>query len=640
MGKTLADVNSLLRAMSLELQHALPDGIKLHPATAAAMTRVPALGRPFDPYACDCVEVYSDGSFDGQVSAWAVVVVGSSCGHIVSLHWCADRVCVDSTCKKWLGAVRHGSLQAEGSGVCFAIMWAIHAMCGGDASFHIDSLCAVMRAGGRWRFRLSDDIARASRSLVQAAEAVGRIAFDSFHHVKAHAQHPWNELADVLAKRAVVEDPQLFFDADVGGWIRDAAIEHLWLLISIARWPQHWPHHSHCSVIDSGPIKFCDELEAESCFGGATSPKVRETCRPSWQRMRFLSYNVQSLTDREERCCDFAGRTAYLRAQMEALGIDIAALQEARTSKSQSIVSDNFVRLCSGCDPKGQLGVELWFSRTGTAGRSGFRPEDLTVVYWDCRTLCVAVKTGCCRFLVVNVHAPTAQDDRREQWWRDLRGCLSRVSSGQAAVLMGDFNVRFNMQVLGRIGEHVWDSKHAVPAALPRLLEEHDVWFPSTYADIHREQHETWVAPGTQAGARIDYVAVPCSWVVQAGGSCVVVELDSGHTGPSITLLCSSTSGSLSSSAPPALPVDARLTDGPCARRKDRQKFAISVPRFPFKTGILMRTRTISGSSNSCRAPSCKPFRRPSHRGRSRTLRTPHGSSRTTGFGFASRQRS
>ena len=196
----------------------------------------------------------------------------------------------------------------------------------------------------------------------------------------------------------------------------------------------------------------------------------------------------------------------------------------ARASR-RSTVSDNFVRFCSGCDPK----VELWFSRTGTAGRSGFRPEDLTVVYWDCRTLCVAVKTGCCHFLVVNVHAPTAQDDRREQWWRDLRGCLSRVSSGQAVVLMGDFNVRFNMPVLGRIGEHVWDSKHAVPAALPRLLEEHDVWFPSTYADVHRGQHETWVAPGGQAGARIDYVAVPCSWVVQAGGSCVVVELDSGH---------------------------------------------------------------------------------------------------------------
>ena len=102
---------------------------------------------------------------------------------------------------------------------------------------------------------------------------------------------------------------------------------------------------------------------------------------PTWRCFRTVTVNVQTLaSDPGELSPHFEGRIGYLRDQLEALGVSIAALQETRSSQAESLLSGNFIRLCSGATAEGGLGVELWFAKSSKGPTLGFCPDDLTVV--------------------------------------------------------------------------------------------------------------------------------------------------------------------------------------------------------------------------------------------------------------------
>ena len=71
----------------------------------------------------------------------------------------------------------------------------------------------------------------------------------SFCHVRAHCGHHWNEFADVLAKAAVATDPWFEFHIDVGAWVRDRALESLWLFLAAWREPDVWPRLQGSSLV-------------------------------------------------------------------------------------------------------------------------------------------------------------------------------------------------------------------------------------------------------------------------------------------------------------------------------------------------------------------------------------------------------
>ena len=244
-------------------------------------------------------------------------------------------------------------------------------------------------------------------------------------------------------------------------------LEQLWLLISIVQQPGYWPTHSGDCIVDDGGAALDPGLRAGSLFGVEGEVVAGRPHAGGWTAFKVATLNVQSLqTQSDQIHDDFLGRVAYLRAQFENLGISIVAFEETRSKKDEAISSQNFVRLCSQRDRNGSLGVELWFAQKSWAGLSGFRPEDLTVVYWDPRTLCVRVKSERLKATVVNIHAPTAQDPDRDSWWHSLRQLLKRICSGQEVMILGDLNTRMKHTIVGRIGEFVRDTK--LPSSLCR----------------------------------------------------------------------------------------------------------------------------------------------------------------------------
>ena len=526
IGKTLQDAQALFRSFWVDLRDTLPDGLQIHPATAQALGGVTRNcgDRP------DRHEIFCDGSFDGACSAWSVVVLDILGNCVTAVRWTAGKVCLDPSSAEWLGAVQHGSLQAETSGVCFAMIWAMHGVAYQRPTCQVDSLCALQRASGSWRFQLTDDLASACRSLMQTAEMLGCVSFDAIQHVRGHSQHPWNELADALAKYAIAQDVGTCQVAGLAAWILDRSVEHLWLIVAAAREPHLWPHHRYDAFVNVGGVHLGQQEHPARYFGESFPLVQAPKASAQWRSMKVVTLNVQTLESKApSEAGDFAGRVAYLRAQFADIGAAIVGLQETRSPQSSAVLSDSFLRLSSGCSDSGQLGVEIWFARSSKSSAPTFSLDDLIVVHRDSRTLCVKVRSAHLQALVVNVHAPTAQSAEREAWWGNLRRILASTCSGQQVLLLGDFNVRFAQTVPNRVGDLVWDSRYSTPEALPLLLEEHDLWVPATFTGVHVGQHETWLAPGSQSAARLDYVAPPASWYAGPGSSQVLLDIDPAH---------------------------------------------------------------------------------------------------------------
>ena len=484
VGRTLSDVAALLNATPFRLVQDLPEGLHLHAATKAQLGALQL--DPCPIWACDRVDFYTDGSFN-ENSAWSLVALGRKCDNIVSVSWVGDEVCVDAGSAGWLGASSHGALQAETSAIIMFLWWSCSAGLPADVRLFSDCLCAIKRSEGAWHFGAEDKLATTCRSLFQAVQELGVLNWENVAHVKGHSGDAWNELADCLAKFVLDRGDGLEVAGDIGTWVRSGDIVHLWMLVAASREPLLWPRHVGTHMVDT-PVSFGQE--EISLYPGTVDNRPTKGLsargRKTWQCLRLVTLNVQTLASGQgEGAQHFEGRAGYLRDQFEHLGVHIVALQETRTNRAECFLSGNFVRLCSGAGSGGHLGVEAWFARKRDADSLGFSPDELTVVFWDPRCLCVRVKSPLLVAVIAVIHAPTAQDKERNQWWKDLRSRLRRVSTGLPVCVIGDFNTRFDKEVHTRIGGFVWPSKYPVPPDLYQILAEQDLWLPATFEGVH-----------------------------------------------------------------------------------------------------------------------------------------------------------
>ena len=532
--KSLSDVVALLQPWKVELRSQLPAGLLLHEATSQAL--LGAVQGHMWGAVPERVVLFTDGSFDGRLSGWSFVVIGLVGEAVVALQWAAAPVVIDHHHEDWVGASEHGSQQAEASAFCLASLWALQCHRRAIDGLISDSLTTIKRACGEWHFPLSDLLATTCRSVAQSLEVMEILPTGRIAHVSAHKGCPWNELADGLAKWAVAHgSPTFEAGLRIGGWIQDASLPHLWLLLAAWKAPELWPQHSGGALIDEGiSTTFCVDGAASWCgISSHTQAQQGDAGRSAWLHMVCVSVNVQTLGEGHADQDAFLGRTQYLRDQLAHLGVSVAGLQETRSKRDECVLSGSFIRLCSGCSTSGQYGVEAWFARRlgdSSDAAVSFLPEELTVVHWEPRMLCVRVFHRKIRFMVVVLHAPTAQDKERVTWWQHCRAVMARTAQGMATLVLGDFNTRFSHALHSRVGELVWPDKSVVPTPVLDILRHHDLWVPATFASCHWGPHETWFPPGGGRGSRIDYVAIPTHWTVPEHGSYVLEGLDFGQT--------------------------------------------------------------------------------------------------------------
>ena len=527
VGKTLDDVKCLLDAgMRMPWRQDMPADVEWHPQTAEAL------------YRCSCAQtsheggwggyhVFTDGSFDGIASAWCVVCVCVSMQQAqpVDVLWMSGPVCTDASHPTWLGALCHGAQEAELTAVCVALLWCLSLQ--GQAAFKLssDSLVTVKRAGGLWKFDASNKLAHACRALAQATEAFGHAPWQEVEYVPAHSGVGWNEMADTLAKRELACGDGTRMVPLLREWIHDASIGHLWLLLAAHCHPHLWPTLQGAALSTSAEV-IRPDLPPSAYFGPGRGPELCKSVVP-WRQLSVVTMNVQTMEGGGLH--DQEGRVGFLRSQMIGRGIHVVAVQEARTPKTASVLSEAYVRLCSGRSDSGQLGTELWFLRDTGTSDVAFRPEDLTVVAFTPRLIVVKVASPLWRGVIASIHAPTRGDQQREAWWVDLATTLSRIVGTWPLLLAGDWNTRFDCSRHLRVGGLLCDSKDQVPEGCLQILSRHDLWLPSTFLHVHTGPSDTWFSPGFAKPSRLDYIAVPTNWVVGEGASRTLPHVDLGH---------------------------------------------------------------------------------------------------------------
>ena len=123
-------------------------------------------------------------------------------------------------------------------------------------------------------------------------------------------------------------------------------------------------------------------------------------------------------------------------------------------------------------------------------------------------------------------HAPHsgAQREQCEAWWKTIVDQTQPLTKLMPVFVLMDANAR-----TGRAdGLHVFshaDAESVHTSLFRSALEDLQLCLPSTAA-CHEGQHYTWTTPDGVHQQRIDYVAVPCTYLTSCEFSAVLTEFD------------------------------------------------------------------------------------------------------------------
>ena len=259
---------------------------------------------------------------------------------------------IDPCDRAWCGVEQNSALEGERSALIWSALWLLQSHVCGEVCFRVDSTAALFGSSGRWHFDSCQIAASTLRGLTQALEASGRLRGEWGRRVRSHDGHPFNELADSLAKhclqhRVEPHRPDWPLLPDRGGRF----FNRFWLHFACARRPSSYPICVDNVLHSVGKGSFPD-MESAGRWSGGVNVSLDKCSSSGMVALRLVSANVQTLEDPQG--AEFAGRAAYIRDQFQVLGVSIAAIQEARSRHTATFTSANYIRLCSGCTDAGQ----------------------------------------------------------------------------------------------------------------------------------------------------------------------------------------------------------------------------------------------------------------------------------------------
>ena len=463
------------------------------------------------------LHVYTDGSYKPteDIAAFAFAIFGWSSevsnGKSTFIGWFSDVVTTDPTEGKFVGATRHSAQEAEVSAVTWAHIWLLQSGCVQPVTFHFDSLVAGFGASGKWRVDESNHQLRKLRQLVHLTGKIRRSFHTGYFHVKAHSNHPCNDLVDSLANHRIgvgaqqgrLPSWQPIFQE--GNQVLDWAWWHFLAWSgdpSIPRQPDGsfgWREGSFRHTLDgvkpieNGPSR----VEGPTCL-----------------KLNLATYNVMTLRanaygENDEHDGE-DWKSALLRTQFENKRLHVVALQETRSKSSCMLQTANYLRLI-GQAQEGHHGCELWLSINMALGYKKNLPiffcASTTVVLFDSPRLLVvhAHPLGHSMVFFV-VHSPHdgSDEDTKTAWWDQVDLLLQKYGALGHLFCMEDFNSRIGEPLEGAVGERLCSSTTDNGQRMLQMMEQRHLWAPSTFGTLHEGEDYTWTHPkGTQA--RLDY---------------------------------------------------------------------------------------------------------------------------------------
>ena len=480
----------------------IPDGLD-RPDRFGEWVRSQQLGVRPGPHEELCV--HSDGSFDPATmqGGWGIVFVKRDktcdpCSDVfLGCAWGSYDVL-----RPFLAPMQH-MLDAhlmEALGLFWAAVAVLQLRFFGQVCFESDCQSALFSAQGVYKTR-QHPICRATVA-VHLCVRISMPAPASYVHVPGHEGTARNELADALARHAKCGGGSGPFQLTSALWFDGDSDGFAWAPFAFMcrESPDCFPGFSHGLIHwhASLPAFQSDPVESLQPF---IPPRVcNEPLQPSRLadlQLRFASFNALSLAEAGEGCRKMprqglyavTGRTALLAQCLLDRHVLLAGIQEARTPAGAT-VSNGFLRLCSGPDRTGNLGVEVWVNLQtslgpGRASHLRFQRSDAVVLHAEPSCLIARIKAHSLDLLIASMHAPHRAHSlqHRLDWWRRVtRLCLS-LDRNDLWVLALDGNFRIGSHTSSSVGDWHADPQDEAAEVAHELLRRLRLFLPATFRD-------------------------------------------------------------------------------------------------------------------------------------------------------------
>ena len=495
--------------------------LQLHPHTSAALSLCDPV--PTVASSAGRCQLYVDGSAKSGLAAWAVVVVWQDplCGRTSLEGVFGAKLATNCDESHFLEETQTESVHAEQTALAFALLWLLqrngHPCQPAHYEIFYDNTSAGGGASGASALPKDSVLSQLVRGLAHLADVTVACSV-SFVHVYAHEGHAWNELADITAKSVLglVPAPADCVPAP------PSAVAHLarqvnwdWAWLCVPSTANHaFPH------VAGGLMSWHTRFDAVQLHPSALLPMRGDQAQGLLQQheleLRVYSLNVQSLKDKHR----------FIEDQAEAHGCSVLMMQETKTS-DVFCESASYIRFAGEAEQ--YWGTAIWIRKWQRFNGAWIKlcSTDTHLLVAKPRLLAVLLRVSALTVLLLSVHLPQQGRDPREREavLHDVALLLQRFPDVSLVVMGIDANARLPTDVEHVTGGIPFGQPDAYGHAFAAFLDQHKLYVPSTYEDIHTGQSHTWKHPSGGL-ARIDFICVRSTVTLSAEQSWMCETLD------------------------------------------------------------------------------------------------------------------
>ena len=428
---------------------------------------------------------------------------------------------------------------------------------------------------------------------------------DTYSYVQGHSANLGNDIADALSKVGARACTSLGLDlpaAESKMWFGNGAAVLSWVGVALRSALGHKdmpPLNSNhlgddCFHAGLSPLQmlapFVPPNVANSDQLGTSSPDAVA----AQLHFRIATFNALSLisadddsharTIRGTGTCKKSrtpGRAVILAKQLEAAGIQIAFIQEARSAQGSSQAGP-YHRFSSGA-LRGQWGTEIWFRAGSTLFRreaphtSGVIKRSAIIdLYADPRRLLARLTVDGQSFLLVCLHGPNRATEAAdiESWWDRTLELIHTHLRKDVLIVAGDMNASIGSVVSDHFDGVAAETEDPAGAKLHELALRFQMWGPATFFDHHRGASHTYVQKKNGRLCRPDFVLIPLAWRTGLVNSWTDPAIHAAHPNQDHIAACLEVSLTVqvrSAPHPAGRRIPASLVTNPACREKIQQ---------------------------------------------------------------------
>ena len=396
--------------------------------------------------------------------------------------------------------------------------WAVHHTREFHLHFNFDALNTGYQTAGYWRTKEHRPWRILLRSLAQILQHRHHQQRLHWSHVKAHSQHPFNELVDALAKYAATHPQQVESSSTWIDWLADDTklnrLQWIWFFEHMQQRPIDAPFMQGTNL-----IHFNHPIDSSSTSESVPQLPGDDETRIAWHTSRFCftlaTVNILTLSTVTKDGRLTLTKQHLLQQQFHDAGCVVVGLQETRHKRLTDPGNDLYHILGHAADSTGVDGVQLWFAKhLSFHADQRIMMKHLTIVDSAPNYLIVRLNMPHWRCIFVTGRAPHAGHEgaASEAFWHLISTRIRSYERDHLIFFLGDTNGHLGNHASDAVGLHGGTQENVPGKNFHNWLLEHQLFVPATFVDYHPgDLHSTFCAPNGEHRTRIDYIGLPAS---------------------------------------------------------------------------------------------------------------------------------